>query len=44
MTSLGKDCYVGTLNYKNLNPPIAVGVDNLEQTLTSGNDAANLIF
>ena len=37
MTSLGKDCYVGRLNYETLNPPILIGVDNLQQTCDIGN-------
>ena len=37
MTSLGEDCYVGTLNYKELVPPILIGVDNLQQTCDIGN-------
>ena len=37
MTSLGADCYVGQLNYKTLNPPIMIGVDNLQDTCDIGN-------
>ena len=42
MTSLGKECYVGILHYQTLDPPIAVGVDNLQQTLTAGDNAGGL--
>ena len=37
MTSLGDNAFVGTLNYKTLNPPILIGVDNLQQTCDIGN-------
>ena len=37
MTSLGTDCYVGRLNYVSLNPPIVIGVDNLQDTCDIGN-------
>ena len=37
MTSLGADCYVGRLNYVSLNPPIVIGVDNLQDTCDIGN-------
>jgi hypothetical protein len=38
----GIDLTVGTLNYTTLNPPVSGGGENLEQTLTIGNDANNL--
>jgi hypothetical protein len=38
MTSLGADAYVGTLHYKVLDPPVSGGGENLQQTLTIGND------
>ena len=37
MTSLSDDAYVGTLHYKFLDPPVLVGVDNLQDTCTIGN-------
>ena len=37
MTSLGDNAYVGILNYKELRPPILIGVDNLQQTCDIGN-------
>lgn len=38
MTSLGDNAYVGTLHYKVLDPPVSGGGENLQQTLTIGND------
>jgi len=38
MSSLGKEAYVGTLHYKVLEPPVAGGGEDLQQTLTIGND------
>jgi hypothetical protein len=37
MTSLGANAYVGTLHYKILEPPVMIGVDNLQQTCDIGN-------
>tara|TARA_R100000935_G_scaffold15780_1_gene31579 strand:+ start:5108 stop:6040 length:933 start_codon:yes stop_codon:yes gene_type:complete len=37
MTSLGDNAFVGTLNYKQLVPPIVVGVDSLQATCDIGN-------
>lgn len=44
MTSLGKDSYVGTLHYKALDPPIVIGVDNLQQTCDIGNTTTTPII
>lgn len=38
MTSLGNDCFVGTLHYKILDPPVSGGGNqNLQQTCDNGN-------
>jgi len=44
MTSLGQNCFVGTLNYDELVPPIAIGVDNLQQTCDIGNTTTTPII
>ena len=44
MTSLGDNAYVGVLNYKQLQPPITIGVDNLQQTCDSGNTTTTPII
>ena len=43
MTSLSDDAYVGTLHYKFLDPPVLVGVDNLQDTCTIGNTTTTSI-
>ena len=37
MSSLGENAYVGILNYKELRPPVAAGVNNLQDTCDIGN-------
>jgi hypothetical protein len=43
MTSLGKNCYVGTLHYKELDPPPPGTPQDLQQVTDNGNTTTNPI-